>query len=102
MASWGARQNAPASKKSCADALSWAPAASKGKAEDVPHTSWLSSALSPEKRNETPGANCLTTLVREKTKKGEESRWSETTASMACSSTAASLRSPVNLVHSNK
>lgn len=56
---WGAWKNAPASQKSCADALSWAPAASKGKAEEV-------------KRNETPGANCLTTLVQEKTKKAEE------------------------------
>lgn len=53
---WGpgerGRERSSASKKSCADALSGVPPASKGKAEDFLCTSWLTSALSLEKKNE--------------------------------------------------
>lgn len=93
MGSWGVgsmAESAPQHQKSLVliDALSWVPPTSKGKAEDFLRTSWLTSALSLEKKNE----NARDQLFNKESRRKDYSRWRETTASVVCGRTAASAR----------
>lgn len=95
---WGvgsAAESALQHQKSCADALSWVHQQAKAKPRTFFRTSRHTSALSLEKKNEnardqlfnnfSPGEN-------KESRRKDYSRWGETTASVACSSTAASAR----------